>query len=108
MLHIHGCGSLLLKCGFSFEVGIQGAPASVGEKKRKKSTRFYTCICLYVSRHGKSRRTGQKALVRNMLKPNGVIVLFCFFPVFQFFKNIFVNFDMLTVHILRNCYEKME
>ena len=56
-------------------------------------------LCLkYVRQYGKTR---QSAIARNMKKQNGAGI---------FFSNllIFVNFDMFTIHVLRNSYDKME
>ena len=49
-----------------------------------------TLVWVYIiSTWPKQGRTGQSVIVRNM-----------------YAKNIFVNFDMLSIHILRNYYEK--
>ena len=55
----------------------------------------------------KPGRNGPSAIASNMQKKNNNNK--CGDIFFQFFKLlIFVNIDMFTTHISRNCYEKME
>ena len=63
--------------------------------------------CLYTKlwdAMAKTGRTGQSASEKHAKNSEGDF--FIFFIFFNFL--IFVNFNMITVHILWNCYEKIE